>query len=240
MRSASGAAVAMGYGPIMRVALVSDLHLAGPEDPRQARFLAWLGALRADRLCLLGDVFHHWWHWDDRPFPQYAPVVDALASASIPLVVLPGNHDFHAPAFFARVLGATTGATVEQTWDGRRVVLAHGDHVDRSAGYRALSALLRGRAFAAAVDAMGPERAWGFLGRLGGHGDVRPSPVLVQAQEEDARRRLSQGADLVVYGHTHAPGLRRWPEGVYLNLGDGVRHATWGRVEDWEAFLEGA
>lgn len=223
----------------MRVALVSDLHLAGPDDPRQARFLAWLRALRADRLCLLGDVFQHWWHWGDTPFPQYAPVVDALAASGVPLVVLPGNHDFHAPAFFARVLGAQGGATVDEVWDGRRVHLAHGDHVDRGLGYRALGAVLRGPAFAAAVDRMGPERAWRFLGRLGGHGDVRPSPALVAAQEVDARARLAAGADLVVYGHTHAPALHRWPEGVYLNLGDGVRHATWGRVEGGEVFLEG-
>lgn len=212
----------------MRVALVSDVHLGGPDDPNQARFLAWLAALEVDRLCLCGDVFHHWWHFGDRPFPAYAPVVDALAARGLPLVVLAGNHDFHAPAFF------TPGAPADvhlAEWDGLRVRCAHGDHVDRSPGYRALSAVLRGRAFRTVVDTLGPDRGWRFLGRLGGHGDIRPDPALVAAQEADARRHLAEGRDLVVYGHTHAPGVFRWPEGTYVNLGDWVRHRTWLLVE---------
>jgi UDP-2,3-diacylglucosamine hydrolase len=214
----------------MRVALLSDAHLAGPDDPNQARLLAFLDGLAVDRLCLLGDIFQHWWHFAGAPFAAYRPVVDALRR--FPLTFVPGNHDFHAPAFFRDRLGATVATVVEEEWDGLPVHLAHGDEVDRSVGYRTLSTVLRGRPFAALVDGLGPDRAWRFLGRIAGHPAGSPDPALCAAQQARARAILARRGGLVAFGHTHAPGLHALREGVYVNLGDWVRHHTWLLVED--------
>lgn len=216
----------------MRVAVVSDCHLSGPDDPNQRRLVAWLDRRPADRLVLLGDVFQHWWHFGARPFPAYAEVVAALTPWRGRLAVLPGNHDFHAPAFFAQALGATSAAPLRDAWDGLAVHLEHGDAADRSPGYRALSALLRGPAFAACVDRMGPERAWRFLGRLTGRGEGRPNPTLIAAQRARARALLAEGVGLVAFGHTHAPELTRIDGGWYANTGDWLRHHTVLRVDD--------
>jgi UDP-2,3-diacylglucosamine pyrophosphatase LpxH len=221
----------------MRVALLSDAHLEGPDDPNQVLLLRFLDGLSCDRLCLLGDIFQHWWHFGDAPFEQYRPVIAALRR--FPVTFVPGNHDFHAPAFFREVLGATVAPVVRERWDGLPVHLAHGDEVDRTLGYRALSALLRGRPFAALVDAMGPARAWAFLGRIAGHpSGRRPDPALCAAQEVRAKGLLAEGAGLVVFGHTHAPGLHRYPAGIYVNLGDWVTHHTWLCVDDGRPSLE--
>jgi UDP-2,3-diacylglucosamine pyrophosphatase LpxH len=154
----------------MRALVVSDVHLrGGPED---ARFLRFLSAARCDELVLLGDVFHHWWHWGDRAFPAYEPVLRALADFRVS--ALPGNHDFHAPEFLARAVSAATPAThlprarLARTWDGARVHLSHGDEVDGSRGYELTTAVVRGRAFRAGVDAMPMGAAWTFLGALAG------------------------------------------------------------------------
>lgn len=228
----------------MRVALCSDVHLRGPDDPNQGRFLRFIRELEADHLVLLGDVFDRWWHFDDAPFPAYAPVVDALASRGLPLTVLPGNHDFHAPAFFARRFGATVPGPdgfVHARWDGVDVHLHHGDFVDDSVGYRAISTLLRGRPFGAGVTALGPERAWRFLGALTGHGRVSPQPEMIRRQRAAAARLLVGGGEaLVVFGHTHAPSLERLPGGHYLNLGDLLDSGTWGRVTGGVPTLERA
>ncbi len=214
----------------MRVALLSDAHLMGPDDPNQQRLLRFLATLEVDRLCLLGDLFQHWWHFRARggrpdPFPAYAPVVDALRH--FPLTFVPGNHDFHAARYFREVLGAEVGPTLTPTWDGLAVHLSHGDEVDTSLGYRTLSALLRGRAFAKAVDTLGPARAWRFLRHVSGHPAGSPDPDLCAAQVEAARLRVGEGFGLVVSGHTHAPGVHPLPGGVYVNLGDWVTHHTW-------------
>lgn len=225
----------------MRVALVSDAHLAGPEDPGQARLLGWLAGLEADRLVLGGDLFEHWWHWGAEPFAAYRPVVEALRPWAGRLVVLPGNHDFHAPAFFAAELGAVVpgpDGLVQEAWDGLPVVLEHGDAADRSRGYAALSALLRGRAFGALVTALGPARAWSFLGGLVGRGRVAPDPALVAAQRARAAA-LAPAGGLVVMGHSHAPTLEAAGAGRWLNLGAWLELGTWATVEDGEVRLHG-
>lgn len=217
----------------MRVLCVSDLHIAGPACPRQQAFLRFLDAQRGqcDLLCLCGDVFEHWWHWPGpapRPFGAYAEVVEALRAFR--LVVLPGNHDWAAPAFFAQHLGATVpgpNGVLRVRWEGEDVVLAHGDQADQSRGYRLVSATLRGPVFTALLNALPEARAWQLLARLAGNGDVRPNPALIAAQQAWA---LDQGADVVIHGHTHAPGLTRVARGslrtLAVNIGDGVQHRT--------------
>ncbi len=218
----------------MRAICVSDLHIAGPDCPRQQAFLRLLAAEagRCDLLCLCGDVFEHWWHWPGpapRPFPQYVEVVDALRRFR--LVVLPGNHDWAAPAFFAEHVGAEIpdrSGVLHASWAGERVVLAHGDQADRSQGYRLASAMLRGAAFRHAMNALSAERAWQVFGRISGNGDVRPNPTLITAQQTWAQQ---QAGDTVIFGHTHAPGIthtvvENQPK-TLVNIGDGVSHHTY-------------
>ncbi len=223
----------------MRAILLSDAHLRGPSDPNQARLLRFLAKARADRLCLLGDIFQAWWHFGERPFDAYVPVVEALRRGP-PITFVPGNHDFHAAEFFRRCLGAEVAAAVDATWDGRAVRLEHGDAVDTSRGYAAACAALRSRAFAGLIDAMGHDRAWLFLRRLSGAPAGEPSLRLVEAQRARAADAIAGGASLVVYGHTHAPELTRVGDGWFANLGDWVRHHTYLVVEDGVPRLEHA
>lgn len=203
---------------------MSDLHIAGPDCPRQQAFLRFLATLQCDRLCLCGDVFEHWWHWGSIPFPQYAQVVEALAPFT--LTVLPGNHDWHVHEFFrdrgAQIPGPD--GMVRTSWDGVPVLLAHGDQADRSAGYAALSWVLRGRPFRALVNAMSPAQAWRFLGRISGNGTVRQNLALIAQQLVWAGELPG---DVVIYGHTHAPGIQRVGHRALVNIGDGVSHGTY-------------
>lgn len=220
----------------MRVLLYSDVHLGGPDDPHRAAFLAHLREQTADRLCLLGDIFHHWWDFDGRPFPQYAGVIEALRPWAGRLVFVPGNHDFRAERFMREELGAVVGAEIRETWDGQRVRLTHGDEVDRSFGYAALSTVLRGPIFAAVMRVAGPERGWGLLGRIAG-AERAPTPgaapgPLVSRQIEEAREAVRSGVDLVFSGHTHAPGVHELGGGRYVNLGDWPHRRCWAEVEN--------
>lgn len=220
----------MGYiYPSMRVALLSDAHLMGPDDPNQRLILTFLERLEVDELCILGDFFQAWWHYGAEPFPEYRPLVDALRRFKLSFT--PGNHDFHAPGFLERELGATVGRTLTPRWDGLRVHLSHGDSADRSFQYALACAALRGRPFAAWMDLLGPERGWRFLNRLAGRPHGGPDPVLITEQLRQARALLGSH-DLVVMGHTHAPGLYRSQAGTFVNLGDWVMHHSWLMVDN--------
>ena len=224
--------------------LYSDVHLAGPKDPHQQAFLDHLRSAEADRLCLLGDIFHHWWDFGGQPFDAYSDVIAALRPWAGRLVFVPGNHDFRAAGFFREELGARVASVVDEEWDGARVRLSHGDEVDRSWGYAALSAGLRGPVFAALMRVAGPERGWRLLGRIAGAErapveGAEPGP-LVSAQIREGKRLIEQGLDLVISGHTHAPGVFPHRHGRYVNLGDWPWRRCWGRWESGEFYLERA
>ncbi len=222
----------------MRVVLVSDVHLGGPDDPTQAEFLEFLRTLECDRLMLLGDIFQHWWHFPTgiwacfarasatKPtiFREYEPVIEALSRFNVGFV--PGNHDFCASSYFP-----SSGPVVLETWDGTRVHLTHGDEVDVSFGYGVVSEIVRGRLFGAVVTCLGPRRAWRFLSAIAHPPRGEPDTALVDLQRVLAARRIAAGADLVVMGHTHAPELTRVGSGWFANLGDWVSHRTYLVVE---------
>ncbi len=216
----------------MRVVLLSDAHADGPDDPVQARLLAFLADLRADRLVLLGDVFHRWWEVGGRPFPAYDPLVAvlaALADRGTAVHLVTGNHDFApAPTLEARA-GVRRSGPVVLALDDRRVQLAHGDDADQGAAVATIRRVLRGRAFDRVLQAAGPAVAWRILGVLAGPAARQrlPPDTLIATQRAWAEARIREGADLVVLGHVHRAWLEPLGGGIWANPGafrDAGRH----------------
>jgi DNA repair exonuclease SbcCD nuclease subunit len=77
-------------GPALRLLHVSDLHLEGPDDAGEVSALAVLAADRAASVLLIvGDFFDH----GRVSAATLAAVAGALGQVSVPVVILPGNHD---------------------------------------------------------------------------------------------------------------------------------------------------
>ncbi len=225
----------------MRLALLSDVHLVGdPDDPAdralQAALVDWLDGLQVDRLCLLGDLFHHWW---GRPGVVPAGLVPACAALlrlrgrGIALTVVPGNHDFALGPFFRDQLGAELRGPHRREVDGQVVFLAHGDEADASPGYRATRALLRGPAMAGLMRLLGPVRGDALLARLAGSSRHRPAdPVALRAaQQRVAAAHMADGVDIVAMGHIHAPALLPLAGGTMVHLGGWGVDRTWCLIE---------
>ncbi|MBN1335063.1 MAG: metallophosphoesterase family protein [Deltaproteobacteria bacterium] len=209
--------------------LLSDAHVDGPADPVQARLVAFLEDVRADRLVLLGDVFHRWWEIRGRPFPAYEPVIAALAvvvARGVAVHVVMGNHDFAAAPKLEALPGLWRTGPVTVDLDGRRVYLAHGDAVDPGAGVRWLGRVIRSATFDRLLQGAGPAAAWRLLGALAGPAgrDRAPPPSLLAAQRSFAEARIREGADLVVMGHLHRPCVEALGGGTLANPGT-FRHA---------------
>lgn len=231
-----------GYCVCVRAAIVSDVHIGRLNDAHQHHFVRWLDALDAEQLILLGDVFHWWWGVEGLVLAEFVPVLAALERVrrrGIPICYVPGNHDFALGPFFKESLGVTVSPRVEASWGGRRFLLVHGDEPDTSLGYRFTRRALRGRPFAALMRLAGPRRAQAIGERLAGGsramGGDSPNPRLLKAQEDWAQARIDEGFDVVVMGHSHAPGVHALRAGTLVNLGDFVHHFTWLAVrEDFE------
>lgn len=86
----------------MRLGILTDIHLSPPGSPptawhnpyqletvreRLVQSIRFLEAQGAERIAVLGDLTHH----GDEPSLREA--IDLLATANVPVWVLPGNHD---------------------------------------------------------------------------------------------------------------------------------------------------
>ncbi|MFH1464842.1 MAG: metallophosphoesterase [Pseudomonadota bacterium] len=230
----------------MRAVFLSDAHLDALDDPVQARLVAFLDALEADRLVLVGDLFHRWWSLGPGVFPAYVPAAAALERAARRGVVvdyLRGNHDFALTVAAGAELGLRVADHLDLVCDGLRVHAFHGDRAISARRYHAYHGLLRGPFFDLGMRLAGPHRAWAMLGRLAG------SPVkqgrcparLLEEQRAMARALLrEQGADLVIMGHSHVPEDTTFQEGRYVNLGSFREPGSWAEIVDGEVRLYGS
>jgi len=209
----------------MRVAMLSDVHLDGPQDPVQTLFLRFVRDLQADELWLLGDVFHRFWTVADRPAPPYVEVfelISARIAEGLTVRWVSGNHDFALSSALAARTGLVVSAAVNAQIGGLRVHAEHGDRCDTGWSYALTSLLLRGPLFALWVRLIGFQRAWQLLGRLAGNAHVEGAVTggrVVEAQRSGAADLLAGDIDLVVMGHTHVPVFDESSSGSFVNLG---------------------
>ncbi len=209
----------------MKLALLSDLHLAMPGrgcpfTHDEDAFAEWLDGLLAsfDQVILLGDVFDH----DAgthlmRPRQALRDLRDAWPKLTRRLdhprlTLLTGNHDD-----LLRERGVPDHLAI--TWRGQRMVFLHG-HQFRPL-HRAWERVKYPIKWAAAWEQRNASGAVGDLLYAINH-RVHRSDDLLQSNTSRGAIRLLQRAPLrlVACGHTHAPcHLPVTPHGDYLNTG---------------------
>lgn len=121
-----------------RAYFVSDLHLAGPGEPRTALFERLLDSIEQDahatHLFLLGDIFDMWLGDHDYFIERYERIVDSLKrirARGVDVHYFEGNHDLHLGPFWSGELDFEVhGGPVSIDLDGRRLRLEHGDQMD--------------------------------------------------------------------------------------------------------------
>ena len=209
----------------MKRILLSDAHLTGRDDPNQALLAAFLEQVEADEVYFLGDMFHFWWGHEGYRDPDYGlffEAIEALINRDCKVFWVRGNHDFHLGPVIEKELGVVVGDAFEVEFQSQRGLLVHGDEADRTLGYRAVRAVVRGRAFAGLMNALGPRRSRRVGLALAGASrhEMTPNAPLLKAQANWAEERFEEGHRFVVLGHSHCPGIHRLNGGTLVNLGD--------------------
>ncbi|MGE0810014.1 MAG: UDP-2,3-diacylglucosamine diphosphatase [Immundisolibacter sp.] len=206
---------------------IADLHLRA-EAADQARFGAFLERFGAgSELYVLGDLFDLWLG-DDVDLPRFAPVVDALAAYGArggAAHVMVGNHDFlFGAAFFAHSGARALADPTVIEHAGHRLLLTHGDALcTADVDYQAFRARIRAPAFVTEFLAKPPaERvqiARGFQDASRSATAAKSADVMeVDADAANAALK-DTGADILLHGHTHRPGVHRLAAGKRVVLG---------------------
>lgn len=230
---------------------LSDLHL-GTRACRASDLLAFLNEVSARRLYLVGDIVDLLRLRGRLSLPpDHQAVISRiamLAGDGTEVIYVPGNHDHVARDFVGgELLGVPIRYECEHvTADGRRLLVAHGDVLDRE--IRAGTNLETFGAAAYQLLLQLDVEVNRLRRRLGG--DYLPVSQRVKsriaaAQEYIARfeavaasHALEHGFDGIVCGHIHQPALKQLGGAWYANDGDWVEHrSAIGELADGELVL---
>ena len=234
------------------VYFISDAHLGledyAAEKERRARILAFLRNLRGKtrQLYIVGDLFDFWFEYRTVVPRQHYTVLHALSSlveSGVRVTYLAGNHDFWLGTFLDEQVGVeTAGGPLTVTHHGRKIYIAHGHGlISRDLGYRLFSKVLHSAFSIRLFQLVHPDcgfRIGRLLSRLSRRHGKPTAWDPREAYRELAFSLLDQDYDLVVFGHNHCPALQHKGDKTYINLGDWLRHDTYGVLREGEMTLE--
>ena len=215
-----------------RAIWISDFHL-GTRRAQADMLLDFLRTTESETLYLVGDIVDNWslkknWYWHQ----THNDVIQKLlrkARKGTRVIYMPGNHDENFRDFagsqFGRAAVRLTDIHIGAT--GKRYLVMHGDEFDGVVKYARWLAYLGDNAYELAMNLNG---AVNRLRRLTGRPYWSLSAYLKnrvkraveflsdfeKAVVREARRR---GADGVICGHVHTPGMRNIDGIEYLNDG---------------------
>ncbi len=216
-----------------RVCFLGDVHLGwgkpAEQRERTALLREFLSAVpeQYGHVVILGDLFDFWFDYRTvvpRDFWEIVAALGALHRQGVSVDYLIGNHDFGHWRFFRDELGIEPSTTdIVRCWQGKRFYIAHGDgKMPGDWGYLLLRSVLRNRIAQSLYRCLHPDLGIGlarWASRMSRHHAGAASQRVVEALEQFAARKLAEGYDVVVLGHSHVPTLKAFATGWYVNPG---------------------
>ena len=129
----------------------------------------------------------------------------------------------------------------EAVIQGRRVHLYHGDGlIKKDIGYRVLKKILRNPFNQRLYKLLHPNIGVPLALFFSGNSRKMLSNWLTEEKLEEYRqhaRRYLESSDIVIFGHTHRPEIRKFGEETYVNTGEWIRKYTYAKMENGEISL---
>lgn len=218
-----------------RALFISDLHL-GAAGSKAQDILEFLKCCRAETVYLVGDIFDLWCvgkvHWTNIHNDVVAEL-NRFSDEGARLIYLVGNHDRYSKEAVQKYLPKAEfrESAIHEAADKKTYLVLHGDQADRRLfrwhfmtvlGSR-LDAFLRGMDQRIAKNRhRGQKMIFGRLidcfNYIAAMGE-RFENLLIFAAD-------SAGADGVICGHSHRPGVRTHDGMIYANCGDWINSLT--------------
>jgi len=251
----------------MKAIFLSDVHLQSKRDPGYKDLMAFLGGISGnndagkaqepgkwglvptpriaiDCLFLGGDFFDFWFCRNDQVYPDFVEVIERLGeiqAAGVPVSLCEGNHDFYLAEYFSLSRGMTVFpefAVLDM--DGQRILLSHGDTIDRrNRKYLLLRKLLRSRTLYRLQRRIPLPLLWRLArisSRMSKELTIASREALAKKMRSFSGEKFQDGFDAVILGHCHLPLLEESLLGgqkkVFATLGDWNEHRSYLYYED--------
>jgi UDP-2,3-diacylglucosamine hydrolase len=195
----------------------------------------FLESTTADEVVLVGDICDVWWAWRRSVYAAYIPLLGTLwrlTQRGVRVTWVRGNHDFRLEPLTD--IGVTVADSWRRTEGVTRYLAVHGDAADNRVRQRFFNRLIRGSLAHTVATAIGPDGMWAMIKRASkvSRDHQGGSARVLKAQSSYVDGLLRRGADVVMVGHTQAPGLLERRDGRLVNLGDWLRHKTWVEIDE--------
>jgi len=203
-----------------RAVFLADAHL-NQDDIHSRRFLELASQAAAEKvpLYLLGDIFDLWFGAPVLTFAFQRPIIERLRElrrGGLHLYYVEGNRDFylkrdHEGTTFDAVSGGDARAEV----GGKRLVLSHGDTVNRADfAYRFWKGISKSRLANEAVAHLPPSIILPMAERIERNlkrSNQRHRGTFPEREcREYAMRLFGEGVDFLILGHFHQERLSRF------------------------------
>ena len=203
---------------------LSDAHIGEPKaennDERKQNLFDFGDGIAepGNHLFIIGDLFDFWFEWRRVIPKRHFKVLNKLSEWSdkgLKLYYLAGNHDFRLGEFLTDEIGFVTSEKfLEFEADGKKFHLFHGDGVKKTDyGYRFLKKILRNRFNQKLFLLLHPDIGMKLADASSAtsrESQVNRNPYLDATDYlEYARRKIAEGFDYIIMGHTHIPLLKK-------------------------------
>ena len=231
-----------------KVYFSSDNHLGAPtveaSAPREKKFVSWLDDIKQDAaaIFLLGDLFDFWFEYKTvvpKGFTRTLGKLAEISDSGIPIYFFVGNHDLWMNNYFKTELNIPVFHEPQEfTLNNKTFFIGHGDGLGPGdKGYKRMKKVFTN-----------PFSKWLFRWLHPDVGVKIAQYLSVKNKlisgEEDAKflgedsewlaqyskKKLEEKhRDFFVFGHRHLPlEIELENNSKYINLGDWIKHYTYG------------
>jgi UDP-2,3-diacylglucosamine hydrolase len=212
---------------------ISDLHFGlldnEKEKQREREFVEFLNFCngKIDKLFILGDLFDYWFEYKrviQKGYFRTFTALQNLVDAGIEVHYFIGNHDFMHRDFFDKEIGVILHEkelTIEL--NGKKFFLGHGDGlVENDLGYKILKSILRNKIIQQLYSILHPDFGiWlaSSSSKKSRDYTTEKSYGKIDGLFEAAKKKIDEGFDFVLFGHSHIRRRESYKNGEYINLG---------------------
>jgi UDP-2,3-diacylglucosamine hydrolase len=236
---------------------ISDAHLSNHDWRNTEILLKFLASLKnkAQSLFILGDLLELCFRYR-KGIPQTNlkafEGLRNLRKSGTKVYYILGNHDYWVrdyvkkePSLFKleTLDGGEDGISVKTyrtlDLDGKKVYVAHGDEIDHSILTTLSRTVLRSQSNPLVYFLLHPKL--GLVYARWFESIVRnlaDSMGVVSKFESFARKKISEGYDIIILGHTHKSKVQKIEAGYYLNTGNWINNYSYVVIEDSQPRLE--
>ncbi len=232
----------------MKTIFIGDAHIKGLDDPGMAPLCSFIDSLwPVNTLVIMGDLFDVWTGTNDVTMNEYGPLLQrlrVLKCKGTKIIYIEGNHDFSMGHFFTGDLMADVyPESHTMNIDGKKIYLSHGDTVLMSAGEKLWRAFLRSPLFTILSKLLGPKMVWKTARKLSHKSrNYGAKKEVESALNEFAAKKLAEGYDGVIFGHSHVGGIHDEAAGpgtgFYANPGGWINEKSYLVYDNSELRME--